>query len=158
MPQLTKEWIDRQEFIAENTYVAETASGVIVVAHPGQQPPDNKDRKYLRQNFGLLETIDIKRLIDTEHAPPIERLRRELDMQDSPIAERLAYHEREFVKLKLEEAAAMGLPLTAGVVREAQRDLDDAAARAQDPNAGDPDQGRTVSTVGRGRSAAPKKD
>jgi hypothetical protein len=156
MPLLTKKWIDRQKEIAENTWVAETASGVIVISHPGQKPPDPKDRKFLRENFGLLPDVEIKKLIDTDHAPPIERLEAELALQDSTIAERKAYHAREYVKLALEEAAAMGLPVTPAIAREAEGELADALNSDEDEDEDGDKSGRTVSTVGRRRSPAAK--
>ena len=78
---LTQAFIDRQKFIGENTYVAETASGVIVVAHPGQQVPT--DRKVLRNEFGLLPGVEVVRLIDSKEAPPIEKLQAQLAEQEA---------------------------------------------------------------------------
>lgn len=168
MAQLTQEWIDRQRHIAENTWVAETASGVIVISHPGQRKPDPKDRKFLRENFGLLPEVEVKPLIDTVHAPPLERLERELALQDSPLAERMAYHRREFIKLALEESASMGLTVTPAVARAADAELDEELARAQadtgdlasaedghEAVAGGDDGEEKVSTVGGGRGRRP---
>jgi len=154
MPRLTKEWIDRQRHIAENTWVAETSSGVIVLAHPGQRAPDPKDRKFLRENFGLLPEVEVKRLIDTEHAPPLEKLERELALQDAPFAERKAYLMREYVKTALDEAAAMGLPATPANVREAEGELLDAFAKAEGPDEAE----RSVATVGGGRRGPGRKE
>lgn len=163
MAELTQAWIDRQRHIAENTWVAETASGVIVISHPGQRKPDPKDRKFLRENFGLLPEVEVKPLIDTVHAPPLERLERELALQDSPLVERMAYHRREFIKLAIEEAAAMGLTVTPGVVRAAEKELDDELVAqagsdlhgAGDEQGGDDGEEKTVSTVGGGRGRRP---
>lgn len=158
MAQLTKEWIDRQESIAENTWVAQTASGVIVISHPSQKPPDPKDRKYLRENFGLLPEVEIMPLSETEHAPPIERLRRELALQDSPIADRMAYHKREFVRLSLEDAAGMGMTVTPAVARAAEAELEDAAAEARADGDGDGDgDEQSVGTVGGRRKSVAKE-
>ena len=78
---LTQAFIDRQRFIAENTHVAETASGVIVVAHPGQQVPT--DPKVLRNEFGLLPDCPVVKLIDSKEAPPLEALQAKLDEQEA---------------------------------------------------------------------------
>lgn len=160
MAQLTKEWIDRQEHIADNTWVAETASGVIVISHPSQKPPDPKDRRFLRENFGLLPEVEIKPLSQTDQAPPIERLRRELALQDSPVADRMAYHKREFMKLALEEAAAMGMTVTPAVAHAIEAELEDEAAAARADGPGDDDDAgeRAVSTVGGRRRPATSKE
>jgi len=83
---LTQSFIDRQRHIAENTHVAETASGVIVVAHPGQKVPT--DPKVLREEFGILPDCPVIKLVDSKECPPFEKLEAQLAEQDGPEAKK----------------------------------------------------------------------
>jgi hypothetical protein len=92
MPQLTREWIDAQRKRAEETKVVVTKNGVIVVAHPGQNVnPDPTERKH---EFGILPSDKIERLIDTAHAPPLEKLERQLEEQEAEVVRAAAPRRR----------------------------------------------------------------
>ena len=167
MPQLTKEWIDRLKHKQEHTWVAKTASGTIVIAHPGQVPPDPRDRKTLRQEFGLLDDVPVQRLIDTDESSDFDRLYAELDRQESSASTRKAYYLSEYIKAALEEAREMGLPATPAIVREAETEAAQALTAAQATGAdGDGTSGdeggadeaeQSVTTVGGRRRAAAKE-
>jgi hypothetical protein len=103
MPEITQEWIDRLRTKAENTWVAETTTGVIIIAHPGQQPPEGEKER--RQLFGLSPEDAVIRLIDSKACPPFELLQKKMELQRRPIDEQIAYHRQEIARLLAEKGA-----------------------------------------------------
>ena len=69
---LTQAFIDAQKVRNDRTFVAETKSGVIVIAHPGKTPPT--DPKVLREEFGLLPDCPVITLGESRERIPVEAL------------------------------------------------------------------------------------
>jgi len=107
MARLTREWIEAQRARSEQTWIAITASGVIILAHPGQKPEE--DPKILREHFGIMPGTPIGREADfPEHRPPFEKWERELKLQDLALDDQIEAHERDLVALRAQKAAAEG--------------------------------------------------
>ena len=72
---------------AEETWVAETSTGVIVIAHPGGDVSHLEDLEYLRSNFGIQSLDCVMRLSQSSEAPVPWSADSEIDRAEAELAE-----------------------------------------------------------------------
>lgn len=72
---------------AEETWVAETSTGVVVLVHPGQPLDILKDPERLKREFGIVDMSIIKRLSESREAPAPYTLDNEIAVAKARLAE-----------------------------------------------------------------------
>lgn len=72
---------------AEETWVAETRTGVVILVHPGQPLDLLKDPERLKHEFGIVDMSIIKRLSESREAPVPFSLDSEIAAAKAKLAE-----------------------------------------------------------------------
>jgi hypothetical protein len=91
---------------AEETWVAETRSGVIVVVHPGQKLDILSVPERLRRELGIVDVSIIKRLSESREAPTPYSLDADIERAELELARlRAAKTERDAIDAHITERA-----------------------------------------------------